>query len=192
MQLGLLHINSYRSWNLNLDVCLFHTSVIIVVLSVFTVVLLDTAASESLNWVTYSSGDEDVVGRRGVRQRLHRYLTFRVVHGFLTGPNPTQFITRREPYDVTIMSFSVQYFVFTFSTTSLLMCTINVSFFSTKNNLSTTVVCRPLIIVNVNIVFYQSFPSHPILWVDPTDSENSVCSIILVAADGTDKDDDVW
>jgi len=38
-----------------------------VICVVFAVVLLDTAASESLNWVTYSSGDEDVIGRRGVR-----------------------------------------------------------------------------------------------------------------------------
>lgn len=36
---------------------------------VFSVVLLDTATSESLDWVTHSSGDEDVVGRRGVRHR---------------------------------------------------------------------------------------------------------------------------
>ena len=37
---------------------------------VFAVVLLDTAESESLNWVTYSGGDEDVVGRRGVLHTL--------------------------------------------------------------------------------------------------------------------------
>jgi len=36
------------------------------VMMLFVVVLLDTAKSESLNWITYSSGDEDVVGRRGV------------------------------------------------------------------------------------------------------------------------------
>ena len=38
-----------------------------------TVVLLDTATSESLDWVTYSSGDEDVVGRRGVRLHYALY-----------------------------------------------------------------------------------------------------------------------
>jgi len=41
---------------------------------VFAVVLLDTATSESLDWVTHSSGDEDVVGRRGVR--FHSLCTY--------------------------------------------------------------------------------------------------------------------
>jgi len=39
----------------------------------FAVVLLDSAASDNLNWVTYSAGDEGVASRRGVSVQFLPY-----------------------------------------------------------------------------------------------------------------------